>query len=262
MKQVAVIIPFYKDSVTDYEKIALQQCRRVLSGYDIIGVKPKSLTSYQAAEHVNFTDVISFDDSYFNGLAGYNRLMMSDEFYGRFNGYDYILTYQMDAFIFKDELSYWCDQGYDYIGAPWITKTYHKSPAGLALLAVQRFFARLTGSKSTKYMFENKVGNGGFSLRKVQRFHQLCIAMKPTIKHYLAQSGHLYNEDVFWSFEPARQQQNFNVPDNYTALKFAFEVPLKSAMNATEEQLPFGCHDWDRYADFWRPIFKRYNYHI
>jgi hypothetical protein len=29
-----------------------------------------------------------------------------------------------------------------------------------------------------------------------------------------------------------------------------------------EQNLPFGCHDWDKYADFWRPIFKDYNYNI
>ncbi|QKJ31420.1 hypothetical protein HQ865_17160 [Mucilaginibacter mali] len=262
MKQVAVIIPFYKDSLSDYEKIALQQCRRILPTHDIIAVKPQSLNANPAAQYVEFTDVLSFDDSYFNGLAGYNSLMMSAGFYGRFADYEYILIYQMDAFVFKDELAYWCDEGYDYIGAPWITKTYHKSPPGLALLAVQRFFAKLTGSKSTKYLFENKVGNGGFSLRQVQRFHDLCISMKPTIDHYLSQSGHLYNEDVFWSFEPARQHQKFKVPDRDTALRFAFEVPLKSALNAPAAQLPFGCHDWDRYADFWRPIFKRYGYDI
>ncbi|MES2278319.1 MAG: DUF5672 family protein [Bacteroidota bacterium] len=262
MKQVAVIIPFYKDSLSAYEQIALQQCARILSVYPVIAVKPQSLTLPTEANIINFAQVESFDDSYFKGLAGYNRLMLSAEFYARFADYEYVLIYQMDAFIFKDELSYWCSQGFDYIGPPWIIKTYHKGMAARALINVQRFFAKSFTANTGKFRFENMVGNGGFSLRRVKKFHDLCISMKTVIDHYLSQTGNIYNEDVFWSIEPNKYQEQLNIPGWHTALRFGFEVPLKSAANADAEHLPFGCHDWDRYADFWRPIFKRYGYDI
>ncbi|MFR6542216.1 MAG: DUF5672 family protein [Butyricimonas virosa] len=28
----------------------------------------------------------------------------------------------IDAFVFRDELTYWCTLNYDYIGAPWLCK--------------------------------------------------------------------------------------------------------------------------------------------
>ena len=31
-----------------------------------------------------------------------------------------MLIYQLDAFVFQDDLAYWCQQNYDYIGAPWL----------------------------------------------------------------------------------------------------------------------------------------------
>ncbi len=43
--------------------------------------------------------------------------MMDNTFYKQFLNYEYILIYQLDAFVFKDELNY-CSQGIDYVGAP------------------------------------------------------------------------------------------------------------------------------------------------
>ena len=266
LKKVAVIIPFYRDIITGYEKIALQQCERVLSAYPKIAIKPQSLTLPEEANTVSFSEIVSFDDHYFKGLAGYNHLMLSSQFYDQFIDYEYLLIYQMDCFVFKDELSYWCDRDFDYIGAPWIKKTYHKNFAGLLLLKVQRYFSNRFNSQNNeapnKYQFENKVGNGGFSIRRVKKFHDLCIIMKPVIDFYLSQTTNLYNEDVFWSIEVNRQKRVLNIPSCETGLKFAFEVPPVKAYMLNEQNLPFGCHDWDKYADFWRPIFTEYNYNI
>ena len=47
------------------------------------------------------------------------NLMLSPFFYESFLDFKYVLIHQLDVFIFKDELNYWCNQNYDYIGAPW-----------------------------------------------------------------------------------------------------------------------------------------------
>src|ERR1700759_1030871 len=120
LKKVAIIIPFYRNVMSDYEKIALQQGERVLPGYAKIAIKPNNFTLPDEACIVNFAGVVSFDDDFFKGLAGYNSLMLSSEFYGKFIDYEYVLIYQMDCFVFKDELAWWCNQNLDYIGAPWI----------------------------------------------------------------------------------------------------------------------------------------------
>jgi hypothetical protein len=266
LNKVAIIIPFYKNTISDYEKISLQQCQRILHQHPKIAIKPKMLKLPDEANTVAFSDVVSFDDHYFEGLAGYNRLMLSSRFYKQFEDYEYILIYQMDCFVFKDELLHWCNQNFDYIGAPWLKKTYHKNLAGLLILTISQYFSRQFNLQDNnipnKYQFENKVGNGGFSLRKVSIFYDLCIVMAPVIKFYLSQTINQYNEDIFWSIEVNRQKRVLNVPSFQTALKFAFEVPPVKAHLIDEENLPFGCHDWDNYVDFWRPIFRDYNYKI
>lgn len=266
MKKVAIIIPFYRNIITDYEKIALQQCERVLYAHPKIAIKPQSLTLPETADLINFDTIISFNDDYFKSLAGYNHLMMSAEFYERFLEYEYMLIYQMDCFTFKDELTYWCNQNLDYIGAPWIRKTYHKNAVELLFVKIQQYFAgwsKQTASDTpTQRQLNYQVGNGGLSLRRVKKFYDLCNTMKPVIDFYLSQKGNLYNEDVFWSIEVNRRKQVLSIPSYQTALKFAFEVPPIKPHLLNEQNLPFGCHDWDRYDDFWRPVFKQYGYII
>lgn len=266
LNKVAVIIPFYRAIISDYEKIALQQCERVLPAYPKIAIKPQSLALPAEADAVNFTGTISFDDHYFEGFAGYNKLMLSPQFYSQFTAYEYILIYQMDCFVFKDELNYWCNQGWDYIGAPWIKKTYHRNTIQMCLFRIREYFlnhfSRKGGDLPTQQQLNNNVGNGGFSLRRVQKFYDVCREMKPTIDLYLSQKSNLYNEDVFWSIEVNREKRVLNIPSCATGLKFAFEVPPFKADMLNEQNLPFGCHDWDHYVDFWQPVFKQYGYDI
>src|SRR4051812_45639342 len=116
----AIIVPFHKDTITVYEAIALEQCFKLLSAHPIIAVKPKHLILPDTVTAYPFTDTISFEDDFFKNVAGYNKLVVSPVFYKAFLGYEFILIYQLDAFVFEDKLSWWCTQGFDYIGAPWL----------------------------------------------------------------------------------------------------------------------------------------------
>ena len=258
MKKVAVVIPLYKDSLSNYEDIALNQCQAILGNHPRIIVKPNSLVIPEELFSSSFS-IINFDDSYFKSIEDYNRLMMLSEFYKAFLDFEYILIYQLDAFVFKDDLTYWCAKGFDYIGAPWIRKTYDKSWFGLLWLKtrvlVKKHFWGSSLKVKRKYVIEDKVGNGGFSLRKVAKFHNLCTEMAEHINFYLTQNSHYFNEDVFWSIEVNRKQEKLKIPSLQEGLRFAFEVPPVKAKQLTTNNLPFGCHDWDKYADYWRPVF-------
>jgi hypothetical protein len=87
-------------------------------------VQPEGLENDYHKKYSNIS-VESFPKRYFENIEGYNELLLSASFYERFLDTKYILIYQLDAFFFKDELQEWCDRGYDYIGAPWITTQKH-----------------------------------------------------------------------------------------------------------------------------------------
>lgn len=262
---VAIIVPFYKESLSDYEKIAIKQCSKILGNHPIIAIKPKELTLPDLSEYIQFEKVITFDADYFKSLAGYNQLMLSENFYASFIDYEYILIHQLDCYVFKDDLNKWCNENWDYIGAPWIKRTYHKFKIQIE---IAKFFERLKTKliprqkKNCSKFLLNKVGNGGFSLRRVSKFKDICVQMKTTIDFYNQHQNNLYNEDVFWSIEVNRNEKLLNIPDAATAIKFAFEVPPIKASRLTLSNLPFGCHDWDKYAKYWRPIFKKNGYDI
>ena len=263
---VAVIIPFYRDKLSELELISLRQCEKVLSGYPRIAIKPESLNLPCGSNEVNFSSTISFEDNYFDGIQGYNSLMLSAVFYKAVMDYDFILIYQLDAFVFKDDLANWCNRNYDYIGAPWIRERPYpdifkalKSKAQYYLHT--RYDIRKNGLP-TFFQSENKVGNGGFSLRKVAVCYHICVQMQARISTYLNRNEHQYNEDMFWGIEVNRKKKNINIPSYTTGLKFAVETFPERALKLNNNQLPFGCHAWDKYADFWRPVFQRYGYEI
>lgn len=57
-----------------------------------------------------------------NGIAGYNRMMLSAGFYSCSAITNISLICHTDAWIFRDELADWCRRGYDCVAAPWVRR--------------------------------------------------------------------------------------------------------------------------------------------
>ena len=259
-KTTAVVIPFYKTQLSIYEKTALSQCLNVLKNHPIIAIKPHSLNLSKLEENSQFSEVKNFDDHYFSNIDGYNRLMLSSEFYESFLKYEFILIHQLDAFVFKDDLDVWTKKGYDYIGAPWIRDIDDPDLFKTVKTKFQTFFHKRydvykNGLPSSK-QFENQVGNGGFSLRRVEKFFKLAKKFEDKIAEYNSKKEHQFHEDAFWSIEVNRKEKLLNIPSYKVALHFAFENSPERAYNLIGNQLPFGCHAWDEYLDFWKPYIN------
>jgi len=243
---VSVVIPIYKNSLSDSEQKSLMQCLSLLNAFEICIVKPNSLKLNGLLLNSKFREE-SFEDIYFKGIQGYNKLLHSLNFYRRFVGSEYILIYQLDAYVFKNELEYWCEQGYDYIGAPWIS-----TPNNIINKTI-RFFDSKRKKERAKIFY--KVGNGGFSLRKVSTFIHVCEKYPNRIIQNLSRNKNDFRlmEDVFWSIEVPKFYPNFKVPDYKLALKFAFDRKPNIALNLNKGELPFGCHGFNKskVINFW-----------
>ncbi|QNL51415.1 hypothetical protein H8S90_07520 [Olivibacter sp. SDN3] len=232
---VAVVIPIYKELAEVNERYSFWQCTEVLVNHPIILAVPASLnTSYYEALTEKPLHIVRFDDAYFKNINTYSKLLTSKHFYRRFDTYDFILLYQLDAWVFKDELAHWTTQGYDYIGAPWL------EPPPIS-----------SGKKpiiNLSKWLNNKVGNGGLSLRKVKSHIKWCWWVSFVFRLLPK------NEDMLWTlFVP------FKKPDIKTALSFAFERNPGKSFVLTEKRLPFGCHAWEKYeSDFWRKYIKKH----
>ena len=260
----AVLIPLHRKLVSSAEFYSFENTLAVLSAHDIFVVCPAELEGYlvtlRREKNWGFRSV-NFPTNCFESVASYNSLLVSWEFYARFERYDFILIVQTDALVVSDRLDYWCDRDYSYIGAPWF-----------------RGMTRPSGS--LEFL---GVGNGGFSLRKVADFLQVLsrneqeqrgrvitatsvsekIRSARALKHCLVISRSFpflrvsVNEDIFWGIVAPGRYESFNVPSAPDAVPFAFETAPRHLLELNNGELPFGCHAWERYdPGFWREVFS------
>lgn len=254
----AVIIPVYKDLTDRYEEMSFRQCLKILHNYPVFIVTHDLLdiSSYEsiAAEYGTQLNKAIFNASFFTGIEGYNRLMKGKAFYLRFSAYQYILIYQLDAFVFKDDLAIWCSKGYDYIGAPWISDDDNK----ITDISLWR------------------VGNGGLSLRKVAYCLKVLSWKGPVLTYryynkwkylpyilgwknninYFRKSR--MNEDALFSGFLSPTYLNPNLPTPQEAARFAFEKYPSFLYKVCHNNLPFGCHAFQKYEyeEFWKQYIE------
>lgn len=250
---VATIIPIYKPQLNANELLSLQQCLRILKKYPIIFIGPKELntTIYQEVcqDSIPFK-LQAFDDSYFNGIAGYNKLMLSTGFYKTFLAYKYILIYQLDAYVFKDELTYWCNQNYDFIGAPH--PSHENLPQQMQFLKGYAKLIQIANKIFNTHHTISNVGNGGFSLRKTRTCYWLLMFLKSK-----AAAWKPYNEDGFFKYWGNLLYPLFRLPTDGTALKFSIEQTPAQSLKKLNGELPFGCHAFEKYeAGTWQSIIN------
>jgi hypothetical protein len=256
-----IVIPLYKASLSPHEELAVKQCFKLLSQYKIVAVKPYDLDL--ANYSMNFDEVIDLDNNLFKNIAGYNKLMLLSSFYELFLDYKFMLVYQPDTFVFKNDLTYWCNQGYDYIGAPWLKFGGYPDFVKKYKTYILRYIHTKLNIKQpgtdlpTDIQSENRVGNGGLSLRNVSKFYEVCIKKQKTIDFYNSRPEYYFGEDVFWSIEANRDRTYLNIPDYRVAVNFSIENNVDYAMGLVKADLPFGCHAWDRDIDIWRPYFEK-----
>lgn len=272
--EVIIVIPVYKNEPSAEECASFRQCLRVLGRYDIAFVTYEGLdcSAYKEIaeqEEVEGIKIELFERDFFKSVFDYNRLCLNPSFYKRFANYKYMLIYQLDAWVFRDELEEWCDKGYDYIGAPWVIRNH----------------------KSESYKVMKIVGNGGFSLRKIS----FCIDVLTKKKHLpiLTPKGILKMSNKSWmdylkfplqvigirnnvaTFVGGKNKKRFldedllfarfkysyrkfSIPGPDEAMKFAFETHPSYLFQLNNGKLPFGCHGYKKqeYKEFWCRYIK------
>lgn len=214
-----IVVPVYKNGLSIDEEKSLIQLKNILGKHDVVLAGPKTLNEEKYkiiyGESLNIWKI---EDSWFESYKSYGFLCNSTFFYQHFKnlGYEYMLIYQLDAWVFSDELDYWCEKGYDYIGAP--------------------FFVR-------GFMENNKyVGNGGFSLRKLDSMINYINVNGPKPPHYGGDDGYFV----------MNYGNMLNFPTKEIASDFSLEVfPTEQFQGKTK--LPFGCHAYKKYDwPFWK----------
>lgn len=266
MKNI-VIVPVYKPELKEAELASLSQCLSILGSHEIrlTGPEGLDLSVYRTVFERFGKELVyeAFEPDYFSSVVGYNKLMLSKCFYKRFACWEYMLIYQLDAWVFRDELDAWCAKGYDYIGAPWL--------------------------KLDRKVDEQNCGNGGFSLRRIASFIALfdhkgaiwgykglacrhryrgprhkvqlilkgLLGYKNRLEDFIEKGDE--NEDLFFAALKHKKKRPFRIPLTREAMFFSFEEAPAVLYEKTNRRLPFGCHAWQKhdYETFWKQFIKR-----
>lgn len=265
-QEVAIVIPLsLREEITDSEKVSLQHLITNLGRYD---------KYYIAADQLEFKQIPldgikikRFPNKYFGSAQAHNRLMTNPFFYESFSEYKFILVYHLDSLVFSDQLLFWCNKGYDNIAPPWLTT-------------------------DSSWLEKSSVGNGGFSLRKVESFIKLFSSreywmsseefaskisektnlppklvsplakpmakvralngIKVHLKQFLAREWGA--EDRFISHFSNKYYTDFVTAPVDEAMRFAFEQNPRESFIRNNKKMPFGCHAYERYdVSFWEP---------
>jgi Protein of unknown function (DUF5672) len=254
----AVIVPVYRSELTKDELTSVEQLFKVLGSHKIVVLCPDGL---KLPKELWQCEAKRFPTEFFKGIDGYNNLMMSSSFYRQFEQYQDILIHQLDCLVFRDELSKWSAKGFSYVAPPWFGKFWNDPKLGLW-----------------------RVGNGGFSLRRVSSALSILGMKVPagTMKEAGERAANSYvdpanasnhyrslqeptssvnvqlisveedlreyplNEDLFWSFEAPLLDAEFKIPSAKDALSFAFEKAPRWCYRKNWWRLPMGCHAWGK----------------
>lgn len=282
-KPCVIVVPIHKNTPSKNDILSLKKCVTIFGMQPIIFIAPYSLSvnpyldlAKAIAPNIE-PQVICLQDRYFLSTGTYNEMMLSVEFYEKFLEYEYMLLYQLDCFVFSDQLKAWCDKDYDYIGAPWF----------------EGFSVSDENSKMLKH-----AGNGGFSLRKISSFIRVLSLFKKAdngspvmkfsniidlndkysflgkiirlpkflIKRWSKDNSYASlresymrngNEDWFFSFYAPIIDQSFKVASARESIPFAFECQPRRLYEMNNKQLPFGCHAFEKNdLEFWEQFIK------
>ena len=219
-KDVCIVLPIHKERLDTYEMLSFLKCLKTFGGKRKIKlVIPENISDDFYKKYSALYDILKVKARWMDSFDSYNELLCNKGFWKLFDDFEYVLIYQVDCWVYKDELDDLIKLGYDYYGAPWP-------------------------------MYNNKVGNGGLSLRKVSKMIEICE--KYTFKR---KSIH---EDGWYCLI---HNKDLNICPLDVAVNFSLEIPSDELVKMIKD-IPMGLHGkylvnlWNEEGDRFREYKK------
>ena len=185
-------------------------------------------------------------------------------FYQLFSHYTFMLTYELDAYIFSAAFEEHHAFEFDFIGAPIFEGYMQALPdakflgflnSGFSMRNVQSCIHVLRNIHKAKRQWKIfKFFHSNFSItRKILtklKWNKLFVFEHD---HWVAyMKDQYFHEDVFWSALVPVLFPSFKIADVQSAISFSFEVNAEKLLELNGYELPLGCHAWPKFTDFWK----------
>lgn len=245
---VTVLIPLFGLPLTPVEVFALESCQKHLGDFPITFLKSNTLSlSDEIRDMCPNADSVSFDPRYLASRQGYTKLLLSGALYDQFSWNRYLLIMELNASISRNELGYWCRQGYDFIQS----FPEHDEPTSFLQsisrrLNPGRYLSTESGASAA---FER---SNGVSLRRVKAFEKLAKGKKRAINRFLTTYPDPWNDSLFWEYYLNRWRPELITPNTLTRRHFA-QNQATPDLNSAPASLPFSVTALDHI-----PVRDRY----
>lgn len=201
IENTCIIIITQLENLTDDKKQSFEQCLKIFGNKYQINVYIPDNISTKFYEQYDQIKIIKLNSKHFESIYEYNNLICSLSFWKSLSNFKYVLIYQLDCWVYIDNLEYFVNLNYDYYGSPWP-------------------------------MWNNAIGNGGFSLRKVNKI----IEILEKYSYQKDYPNYDFPEDGWISYKLELNKCPFEIAAN-----FAIEIPSTEILN-TINSFPMGLH--------------------
>ncbi len=187
-------------------------------------------------------------------ISAYNKLMISPFIFNALNAHSHILIHEPDSIVLKNDLHYWCEQDFDYIGAPWFASDLADD---FQFKATGNFGLSLIKTNTANTLFADNPR--WFSVSMIVRdLLRGLRGQKDAFKRALKSMGssgrlsgahHLYLDhcDIFWSYLVPKVAPHLRIAPPEKAIFFSWEKHPQKCLTICKGKLPFGIHAWSRY---------------
>jgi hypothetical protein len=228
---VSVLVPILNPVLSSFEKKILDHCALTLRKYSLIFVVSEDAEVNELKESYRHADFITFNEKYFASRGALASLFLMEGFYERFSWCEFLLIHELNSWVVKDELHYWCKQGYDFLKADPERKGGFFSD-----------FERLRGLSDTdKQAMDLDFEGNGLFLCHIERFVRNLKAKKTVAHSYRHNSLFVHKDSLFWELEPNRFWPGLRRPTKIVQTRFSVKLAKEATFgNADRESWPFG----------------------
>ena len=262
--EFCIVVPVHKPDLSTDDIISLNACYNKLKDYKCFLVYPDGMdiSKYLAIHQGLIPKPVK--PVWLSSIKHYNQMKLDLKFYELFNEFKYMLTYELDAYIFGSDLVIEEFTKYDFIGAPYFEGYLDALPeapfitgenSGFSIRNIQSCIHVL--QSMSKYFYNWLAYKYIFSKSKILR----AIVNRLTLRKYDAIiygrfsfyfKDEYVHEDMIWSRVIPEFFPDFKIAATETAIKFSFEVNPDKLYKLNNNQLPLGCHAWPKFKYFWK----------
>ena len=257
-EKLCVVIPVHKPLLTNEETISLLACYNYLKEYDCFLLFPEGMDTFAYVEIFPSLILKPVLQVWLASVKAYNQMKTSMEFYGLFPSYDFLMTYELDAFIFSNEIKNHFGYYYDFIGAPMVSNNIRDEGlnSGFSIRNIKACMSVIKKLKAFKVNWKLKrfiYWNIPFA-KKLIREQNIFLLKDGYLKAFYRHE-YFHEDYIFTKIIPLLFVE-FNVAPFEKALQFSFESQPELLFKKNGNKLPLGCHAWVKNLTFWKDFIK------